>query len=808
MSLGVFANPTSPNYNVKGKVMIGNTEEPATGASYKIINQNDTTLKYYNVTDIDGFFIQELPEPSKYIMEIEYLGMHDDQIEFEINDSAPELDLGTISLFPDTEVLSEVIVTAKKKLIQSDGATLTYNVDEDPDSKVNNVIDMLRKVPMVSVDAEDNIRVKGDSNFKILVNGKEDPMLQGDVKTVLKAMPAASIKKIEVITEPGAKYDAEGTGGILNIVTTGKQSLEGYHANLTARAANNFYGFSGYGRSKIGTVTTSANINYAHTIDQGYIIHSNSLLENKESDSQRYQLNMSEAKNRFHYLGGNINLSWEPDTLNLFTFQIHIGKNGFGSTNHEDISMKNNEEILQWNIKRDNLQDNSNLWTGGNVSYQHTFGKEGRHIIFSYIIGYGKDKSNQNIFTYDPYNYNVDFPVQILKNNGSNLRNTLQIDYANPFTEKHLLEAGVKGNWLTANSDKTPYYGITDNSISPEEEERVKVKQFQDIMAVYASYTGKFNKINVKAGVRYEHTRTGLKYAIGDYPSFTIKLNDIVPNAAISYMFGMASSLRLAYQMRISRPNISQLNPFQNTLAINSVSYGNPDLKSEKYNSVSLNYSNYGGKLGGSVGVSYDRNDNAIVDYAFMKDNILHSTYANIGHSQTTQMNLNLQWSVAKGLNVGAYIAESYIDMKANQNEINSSNSGWITNYNLNIDYSFPFKLRLSAYGGGATGWIDFQSKGDAYYYYGISLSRSFFKNDLMTLTAFASNFIPPTRKSSYTQITEKSIMNVQYSYRQWIVGAGITFNLGSLRSDVKKTGANLEMQQGETSAPSAKGMM
>ena len=126
--------------------------------------------------------------------------------------------------------LEDFVIVQQKKLVESDGAKLTYNVTEDPESGSSNILEILRKVPGVTVDAEDNVKVNGQSSFKILMNNREDPMLKGDLKTVLKSIPASSIKKIEVISEPGAKYEAEGVGGILNIVTDRKQNLSGFMA--------------------------------------------------------------------------------------------------------------------------------------------------------------------------------------------------------------------------------------------------------------------------------------------------------------------------------------------------------------------------------------------------------------------------------------------------------------------------------------------------------------------------------------------------------------------------------------------------
>ncbi len=160
------------------------------------------------------------------------------------------------SLLYDT-TLDDLVVTARVKLIQNDGAKLTYNVSEDPEAKTNSTLEILRKVPGVTVDAEENIKVNGQSSFKIFLNGKEDPMLSGDIKTILKSMPASTIQKIEVISEPGAKYEAEGTGGILNIITETRQSLEGYLANVGLYGNSAALGGYLYGRAKAGKVTAT-----------------------------------------------------------------------------------------------------------------------------------------------------------------------------------------------------------------------------------------------------------------------------------------------------------------------------------------------------------------------------------------------------------------------------------------------------------------------------------------------------------------------------------------------------------------------
>lgn len=223
LSASVAFTISAASYSVRGRIVAADGNQTCPGATYRIFAASDTIRPIaVDAADTDGAFMRRIPSPGSYILKAEYVGLKPASRRFSVSAKVPVADLGTIALSADQAMLGEIVVTGQRKLVESDGATLTYNVDEDPASTTSSVIEMLRKVPMVSVDAEDNIKVKGQSNFKIYLNGKEDPMLSGDPKTILKSMPAASIKKIEVITEPGAKYDAEGTAGILNIVTVGK----------------------------------------------------------------------------------------------------------------------------------------------------------------------------------------------------------------------------------------------------------------------------------------------------------------------------------------------------------------------------------------------------------------------------------------------------------------------------------------------------------------------------------------------------------------------------------------------------------
>ena len=192
-------------------------------ATIYIYNIDDTTkVVSSGVSDAFGKVDHHLANPGSYLMSVHFVGMAPQERTFVVGASSPVAQLGTIVLNTESTMLSEVTVTAQRQLVTAEIDRLTYDVQADADSKTNNVLDMLRKVPMVSVDGKDDVLVKGSSSFKVYRNGHPDPALSGqNMKDVLKAIPASTIKKIEVITDPGAKYDAEGTESILNIVTVG-----------------------------------------------------------------------------------------------------------------------------------------------------------------------------------------------------------------------------------------------------------------------------------------------------------------------------------------------------------------------------------------------------------------------------------------------------------------------------------------------------------------------------------------------------------------------------------------------------------
>lgn len=695
----------------------------------------------------------------------------------------------------DFTELEDFVIVQQRKLVQSDGAKLTYNVSEDPESGNANILEILRKVPGVTVDADDNVRVNGQSSFKILINNREDPMLKGDLKTVLKSIPASTIKKIEVISEPGAKYEAEGVGGILNIVTDSSRSLSGFMTQLSAWVNASQAGGNVDARTKVGNVMLGANIAY----NNGRLYPRKATTEKRTEDltgnRDHLRLSKSGLTSGWDYTSTRMNMSWEPDTVNLFTLSAYWANNGWGSDIHENRSMLDPDLSQIWRLTRDTHNTGLYNSAGAEASYQHSFGRKDHTFVISYLFDYGhmSDRSKYTVDEMEGEPQELPYSASISGTN--DLSHVIQTDYANQIDSHNLVEAGAKVNIVRTPSDSESMFGESEASAAIDPSLTVKMKQFKDIYAVYGSYTGSFAKWNVKAGLRYEHTRMGLSYRIGDHPDFTSRLNDIVPNAAVSYSPADATSLRLAYQMRISRPGLWALNPYVNTMTPGQIQYGNPDLKSQKSHNVSLSYSNYAGRLSGSAKVTYTYIANSINDVIFMRDGIMHSTYANVGRYQSFTFDGNLDWSITNALRWSLFASATYQEMHADSELLTASNHGWQTYLNTNLNYTMPCRVRMSAYGGFYTPWIDLQSRGSNGYYYGLGASRSFLKDDALNVSLSITNILPVTRKNSYRQESETVRMTSTSCFKQWNVGLSVSFKFGGLKSDVKRTAANVEKE-------------
>ena len=229
-----------------------------------------------SVTAIDGKFSQQVTGQGNFLVSFTAMGRKEVLRKVQLTATGGVIDLGQLLVQDDTKQLKGVEVVAQKPLVKMETDKMSYDVQADNDAKTNTVLDMLRKVPMVTVDGQDNISVNGQSSFKVYVDGKPNVMFSSNPSQIFKSMPASAVKSIEVVTNPGAKYDAEGTGGVLNIIMNrinGKSAvnMNGYNGNLAISAGNKGWRSSGFLRGQQGKLTYSANIMYNAAKSKGTV---------------------------------------------------------------------------------------------------------------------------------------------------------------------------------------------------------------------------------------------------------------------------------------------------------------------------------------------------------------------------------------------------------------------------------------------------------------------------------------------------------------------------------------------------------
>ena len=615
------------------------------------------------------------------------------------SDAATQCDLERAdSIWKDFD-LEGVTVTASKPLVKMETDKMTYNVQEDADAKASTVLDMLRKVPMVTVDGQDNITVNGSSSFKVYVDGKPNPMFSSNPSQIFKAMPATMVKNIEVITNPGAKYDAEGTGGVLNIImnkqTTGAGSranalLNGYNGNVSLSAGNTSQRISAFISGQQGKLTYSANGMYNYS----NMDHTDIDMERRQSDgSQMHYQQSSDMKQPFSM--GNISLSYELDSLSNISAQAGITTwqqkmNGYPTTQMQGGIYGNG--FSYGNEMKQKIDYKS---FNGSMDYQRFFNKErSSYMILSYL--FTSSPTDVDNYTYYDKEASGITAIQLndllSKSNTRATEHTLQVDFTQQFTPTQSLNFGAK-YIARINKSGSKYYNISaDKSETLNPDNSMEYKNTQSILAGYAEWKGTFGKVSTKAGARYEQTWEKAEYASGNGDDFKKDYGNLVPSASLSYSIAPGMNIGMNYSMRITRPGITYLNPYVDRSNPTSISYGNTDLDVEKSHQLNLVYNYYQQRLMLSVTAGYNFCNNKIAQYTFIDaNNLLNQTYGNVQKEKRASLNIFANWLMLKKTRLMLNMSTSYADMRSN--ELGMKNNGWNAATTINLQQTLPWNM-------------------------------------------------------------------------------------------------------------------
>lgn len=788
--MGMHAQKSQSSYSVKGVLVDSLSNEGEPYATIRIsLSESPTKPVRLAVTSDNGKFNEKLNSPGRYIISFSSVGKNTVQRNFTLSEQVKAVDLGKILMSEATEMLKGVEVVAQKPLVKAEMDKVTYSMEDDPDAKTNSTLEMLRKVPLVTVDGEENIQVNGSSNFKVHVNGKPNSMMSNNPKEVLKSLPANSVKSIEVITDPGAKYDAEGIGGILNIITITGSSMQGYTVSLNAGVNNHGYNAGAYGTVQVGKFTVTGNYSYNHNDSPGYTSSSNR--EDFTSDTYKYLSQQSSGKNKGDFNFGSMEGSYEIDTLNLVTFSMQMYGGNYNGQGNSRTQMLNSLQEHTYSYNTINRSENQWSSIGANFDYQRSFKKKGEYLTFSYRYNGSPDNSEAYTEYEDIRDYPYDLRNQHYDNDARTDEHTFQLDYTNPISDMHNIDFGAK-YIMRSNKSESQYFKEYNGEYQVDEDLTDNFKQTQNILAAYGDYKLKWKKMGAKVGVRYEHTFMDVEYDKMPEKNFNAGFDDIVPSMMFSYQLGQTKTLRATYNMRISRPGIWYLNPFRNTSNPTSISYGNPDLETEKSHSLGLAFSSFSAKFNVNANLGYSFVNNGIQRYSFMNNGVMESTYGNIGHTQRTSLSLWMNWNPGNKTRLSINASGSYVDFRSDEAFLKQSNNGFQGNIFLNAQQTLPWDLRFSLYGGGSTPYISLQGKGSSYAYYGFSLSRSFLKEKRLSVSINTSNLFHKYLTFKNETVTDTFRSWSESKQQQQSYGLNISWRFGELKAQVKKTARSI----------------
>lgn len=793
---------TKGNGKITGLVLDAETGKPVEFANVALVNPATNKPVDGAVCDDKGKFVINKVVDGSYTVSVSFIGYETNAIaNVTVSEKNHTIDLGTVKLSTGSKVLSEVVVEGQKQLIEERVDRTIYNAEQDATTKGGDATDVLKRVPMLSVDMDGNVSMRGSQNIQVLINNKPSSIMASNIADALKQIPADQIKSVEVITSPSAKYDAEGSAGIINIITK-KNTIQGLTLNIDAGIGNRGtnLGLNGNYRTKKMGFSLGGFGRAMYNI--------NGRFENEQvtydSLTDAFTTTTSQsAETRNKGLFGNYTLGWDYDIneKNYLVASARIGARNF--INYQDdlfteITSENPTTSSLRNVESENLNNSFDL----SLTYTHQFEKPQREL--SILGSYSRNNGNNNFVNRIEQRDEVNDPSGFKNLNDSyNQESTIQIDYQSPIGDNQLIELGGKNIMRKVVSDYL-YYSDLDGDgsyeLSDDPQLSNNLNYDQNVIASYFSYTySTKNAYSIKAGARYEYTIINA-YSQTEEDIEIPEYGALVPSINVSKKLKSGNTIKAAYNRRIQRPSIRFLNP--NIQAANpyDITYGNPNLDPEYTNNVELSYSTF--IKGTSINLTtFWRNTNngiqSIRSVETTPDNVqrVSTTYDNIGQEDAIGINFFANVTIGKlSLNGGGDVYYTMLDnnLPIDPNDPNdpnlqysASNSGWVASgrmfgsYNLDKGWGFQF---FGFYRGRQ---VQLQGTQGGMGFYNLGLKKDF-NNKKGSIALSAENFLAremKIRSDITSALITKESLNV---FRNMGFRVNISYRIGKMSMDAK----------------------
>ncbi|MBE5318078.1 TonB-dependent receptor [Pedobacter sp. MR2016-19] len=752
------------------------TKKPIDYATVSLINVKDNKSVNGGVTDEKGKLSLQNVSPDSYKLMIGFMGYKTKSVLVTTTPSKPDNNMGTIYISSSENTLADVQVQGTKAIIENKIDRMVYNAEADGTNAGGDATDVMRKVPMLSVDPTGNIQLRGGA-VRVLINGKPSGTMASSVADALKMIPAEQIKTVEVITSPSAKYDAEGSGGIINIITK-KSNAQGVSGSVNAAAGTRQNNGSFNLTAKTGrlSVNTSLGTNLAYPQkSQTEFITNTTYLDGTTNNISQSGFSKW-SRNGYN---GSVGLDYDFNAYNNISTTAKFNSFSNGGPSETNYLINN---VAASNIGNMDMTFRNLDW---NVDYRKTSKKEGEEFSVSAQLSNGRTPTSfSNLLT------SAAFPSglqTISNNNGKNNEYTFQTDYTYPFSKKTTLEVGAKAILRDIQSQ-------FDNTAQDFEYN-------QNVGAAYGVISFDLTKkLKFKGGVRAEYTRIDF-----NTQSSGIQKNDylnLFPSAIISQNLKGGATIKLSYNRRVQRPSQSYLNPFRNESDQFNIMQGNPQLNPELSDNLELGYNTF---IKGSIinaSIFYRRTvgviENSISPITENGVNKTLTSYINVGTAPVygfnvfASYNLKPKWTLMTNFSGNTY---SVMNNETNVNTGTFFNFNWFVRSAYGFGKGYNFELFNVITSKRRT----YQGVTDPFYIYGGSFKKEILKKKgsigLGVLNPFTKDLHIKTVNNAVNQRgTIYQSQNIYYPLRNYTVNFSYTF--GKLKFTEKKKIKNDDVKQ------------
>jgi outer membrane receptor protein involved in Fe transport len=751
---------------LSGIITDAESSEPLPYATVSVYNRNGN-LADGGIADESGVFKLNLP-PNDYSLNFEYIGF--ESVTIDIKPYPNNINIGTVKLISSFDSLEGVDVVGQSAEVEIRLDKRVYNVSKNNLIRGGTVSDVLENVPSVSVDIDGNIELRGNNNVRILVDGKPSGLIGLGGIDALTRLPAESIEKVEVITSPSARYQAEGTTGIINIILA-KRFLKGLNGvfNLSAGRNDTYSGSANlnYRKGKFNFFTNSG---YSDRTNKGRAVQDNVYTDPLES-VERY---VEERQFNRRRQGFNVNFGLDyqmTEKTSLTMSYLTNERDGDDSTINEQSQYQIDGVLVTNRYEKEIDREDSNQFS---VDFEHQFNKQGHKLTATFQTEKNDETETSDINSFFENGQPSD-DSEINRTVENQERNLAQLDYVFPIDKNTQFEAGYRG---TDNKRKIDFEVqiIDENDNATVDGNLSNVLDFeQEVHALYSQYGKKFNTFSFLAGLRFENTRIFVEQLDSSSPLNNKSYNDYFPTLNLGWEISPTASITLGYNRRISRPNAWTLNPFQSRSSKTSYFQGNPKLDPSYSNGFDIGYLKQFKKVTLNSSVYYRKSTDAVSRVAIVTDEtvfvngietpVIRRLPINLGTEEQFGVEFNTSLRLIKGMRTNASVNFFRRIEKGNYQGISydSNNTSW--SGNLSNSYRLPFAVQsqFSVRYRGPNESSFGKSKG--FLYTDLALSKDILNDNATINFRFSDLF--NTGKYDYQTITPVAVTDGIYQRRE-----------------------------------------